>query len=103
MPTSPRTRLANGRPHAGLPDANPPHTLTPSHLADLRASGLSEATIAASGFYSVHDPTAVQRLLNWRRSNGELGACLAIRYLDAVGRPTGYVRLKPDRPRVGRG
>jgi hypothetical protein len=42
--------------------------LTPQHIAELRASGLSDSTIAASGVYSEHDPTKLGRLLNRRYS-----------------------------------
>ena len=73
--------------------------LTPRHLADLRQSGLSDQQIAACGFHSVLASATVQKLLNWRRCNGQLGDCLAFPFFDAAGKPTGYVRLKPDSPR----
>ena len=86
------------------PDANTIATnrLTPRHLADLRASGLSDPQIAACGFYSLQAPASVQKSLGWKRYNGELGDCLCIPFADATGKPTGYVRLKPDRPRKGK-
>src|SRR5262249_37449832 len=43
--------------------------------------------------------TSVQKTLRWKRYNGDLGSCLAIPFCDAAGMPTGYCRLKPDRPR----
>jgi putative DNA primase/helicase len=73
--------------------------LTAKHLADLRASGLSDATIAACGFHSQQTAGTVQKTLRWKRYDGSLGDCLAIPFLDAEGKPTGYTRLKPDRPR----
>src|SRR5262249_5448047 len=60
---------------------------------------LSDAAIAACGFYSLQVPASVQSVLRWKRYKGELGDCLAIPFRDAEGRPTGYCRLKPDRPR----
>jgi putative DNA primase/helicase len=73
--------------------------LTPRHLADLRGSGLSDQQIAACGFQSLQALATVQKALRWTRYKGELGDCLAIPYRDAEGKPTGYCRLKPDRPR----
>jgi putative DNA primase/helicase len=73
--------------------------LLPQHLADLRHSGLSDATITACGFRSLEAPASVQDVLRWKRYRGELGPCLCIPFADAEGKPTGYSRLKPDRPR----
>jgi hypothetical protein len=74
--------------------------VTPRHLADLRASGLSDQQIAACGFYSLQAPASIQAALRWKRYNGELGDCLAIPFVDAEGKRTDYTRLKPDRPRT---
>jgi putative DNA primase/helicase len=76
--------------------------LTPRHLADLHASGLSDAQIAACDFHSLLAPASVQAALRWKRYDGELGDCLAIPFADAEGKPTAYFRLKPDRPRKGK-
>jgi hypothetical protein len=73
-------------------------TLLPQHLADLRASGLSDDTIRRCGFHSVITPGQVTRLLRWRGRAKSLGACLAIPFSQAPG----YVRLKPDNPRRDR-
>jgi P4 family phage/plasmid primase-like protien len=73
--------------------------LTPKHLADLRASGLSDQQISRCGFYSLQTAAGVQRILNWKRYDGALGDCLAIPFFDVDGKPTGYTRLKPDNPR----
>jgi P4 family phage/plasmid primase-like protien len=87
----------------------PPHgngaangRLLPQHLADLRKSGLTDATIAACGFRSLEAPASVQDVLRWKRYRGELGPCLCIPFADGEGKPTGYCRLKPDRPRSGK-
>jgi hypothetical protein len=74
--------------------------LLPNHLADLRKSGLSDAQIAACGFYSEGDPERVQKLLNWKRPAESIGPCLVIPYHAPDGAPTGFARLKPDKPRA---
>ncbi|MFO0847300.1 MAG: phage/plasmid primase, P4 family [Gemmataceae bacterium] len=77
-------------------------TLLPHHLADLRRSGLSDAQIAACGFYSEGDAKAVARVLGWTGGTKTLGPGWVAPFLDRDGRPTGYCQFKPDRPRVGR-
>ena len=77
--------------------------LLPQHLADLRKSGLSDVQITRCGFHSLQAPASVQKALRWNRYSGELGACLAIPFVDAEGKPTEYCRLKPDRPRKSKG
>lgn len=75
--------------------------LLPQHLADLRASGLSDDQIERCGFYSESDPAAVAKLLGRtdRAAVAALGPCLCIPFRGPDGRPLGYVRCKPDRPR----
>lgn len=73
--------------------------LTEKHLADLRGSGLNNEEIARCGFYTTVSVNAIRNLLNWKHYDGHLGPCLAIPFVDAAGRLTNYVRLKPDRPR----
>ena len=60
-----------------------------NHLADLRASGLSDDSIRAARLCSA--PAAATRLLGFHDS-----PALVIPY---IGHP-GYVRIKPDRPRT---
>jgi putative DNA primase/helicase len=43
--------------------------------------------------------TDVERVLRWRRYDGRLGECLCIPFTGPDGKPVGYARLKPDRPR----
>lgn len=69
--------------------------ILPQHLANLRASGLSDETIIRCGFCSVIDKGRAARLLRWRGPARDIGPCLAIPFPHAPG----YVRLKPDRPR----
>jgi hypothetical protein len=95
--------------------------LAPSHLADLRKSGLTDATIRACGFYSVAG-FRVRELLGWDTTKKDsLGDCLAIPYRDADGNPIPlrreggspiqsnkgeplyHTRLRPDRPRAPKG
>ncbi|MBM4296845.1 MAG: DUF3854 domain-containing protein, partial [Deltaproteobacteria bacterium] len=77
--------------------------LTPRHLAELRASGLSDATIAACGFFSLLTPDAIASKLKWSKPAVGLGDALAIPFVGADGKPTGYCRLKPDSPRKSKG
>jgi hypothetical protein len=83
------TAAANGKPTL----------LLPRHHSDLRRSGLCDEQIRRCGFHSLQSLASVQKALRWARYNGDLGDCLAIPFVDADGRPTGYCRLKPDRPR----
>jgi len=71
--------------------------LLPQHRADLKRSGLTDATIAACRFRSIQRQEKVQKLLGW--NPGDLGSCLVFPFFDAAGEYTGYSRLKPDRPR----
>jgi hypothetical protein len=77
--------------------------LQPQHLEDLRKSGLSDETILAARFTSVVNPATISSILNWRRPATILGACLKIPFLGPDGEPSGYARLKPDRPRRAKG
>src|SRR5262245_14464205 len=83
---------ANGTA-APLPD------LSESHLADLRASGLSDETIRACGLFSEIDAVKIGETLNWNGPAETLGACLVIPFFDLDGRPNGYMRVKPTCPR----
>ncbi len=90
-------------------------SLAPEHLAELRESGLSDATIRAAGLHTVTDGSCVRELLGGylavRTANG-MGSCLAFSYFDAAGVPMTYpngdgslhpfIRLKPSKPRVDR-
>jgi len=80
-----------------------PPPLSDKHLDDLRASGLTDATIHAARLRTVSDPAEVARLLNWSSPARSLGPCLAFPFLDRDGKPVGYTRLKPDRPRTVNG
>jgi hypothetical protein len=77
--------------------------LLPSHLADLRRSGLTDETICAAHLASVSDAESISQILNWSRPATCLGSCLLIPFHDRDGRRNGYARLKPDRPRTAKG
>lgn len=79
-------------------------TLLPQHLADLHASGLTDDTIAACGYFSESDPEAIGKLLNWKSPAKSLGPCLCIPFVNpANGKFVKYTRLKPDKPRKQKG
>ena len=74
--------------------------LSPNHLAELRASGLTDDTIAANGIYSESDPKAVAKLLNWGATRARmLGSALVYPHYDRDGTPLGHATVKPDHPR----
>ncbi|WP_162671016.1 DUF3854 domain-containing protein [Gemmata massiliana] len=73
--------------------------LLPRHLADLRASGLSDLQIRAAGVYSEPEPGKVAALLGWKHPAPALGPCLCFPFLDPTGVPLGHVMVKPDHPR----
>jgi integrase len=85
-----------GRKRGG--DSSP--DLAPDHLADLRRSGLTDATIRAAGLYTERDPQRVSALLGWDRPATALGPCLVFPYAHPDGSRNGYARLKPSRPRT---
>jgi hypothetical protein len=86
--------------------------LSERHLADLRASGLSDDTILAAGLYTEKDPDRVREMLGSYlsvKTVRAMGPCLVFPYLDPAGAVMEYVtgcgtarpfvRLKPDNPR----
>ena len=79
----------------------PPNLLS-HHQADLRRSGLTDDQVRRCGFYTESDPAAITKLL--RRTDQMLAfaltPCLCLPFFAPDGRPLGYVRCKPDRPRA---
>src|SRR5262249_34692185 len=75
--------------------------LTTAHLADLRASGLTDETIARCGFRSTTDHEEIRAVLRWQSYGGSLGPCLVIPYFNADGSFNCHCRLKPSNPRKG--
>lgn len=78
------------------------HQLLPHHLAHLRASGLTDATIIAAGIYSETDKAKLARLLNWKRPGKTLAPAIVFPFTVANG-TNGYTRVRPDVPRQHRG
>jgi hypothetical protein len=102
----------NNATNVGRPDPK----LTPAQLADLRASGLTDATIAAAGLYSEPDGGRVRELLGSYlaiKTARQMGPCLVFPYFDPAGGPMTFhdrsghdhpfVRLKPAKPRADAG
>lgn len=75
----------------------PPAYLSPDHVRELAASGLSVAVATANGIHTEVDATVVGKLLG-RRRTGTLGDCLVFPYFAPNGDPLDYVRLKPANP-----
>lgn len=72
--------------------------LHPNHLADLRRSGLTDATIKAAGLRSESDCVKLAGIINAEFYKKSMGSALVFPYFDANGQ-NGYSRIKPDRPR----
>jgi len=74
--------------------------ISPTHLTELTASGITPEMAIAAGLYTESDPSAVSKLLNWNKPAKSLGPCLVFPYFDQDGKPLGYHRLKPTHPRM---
>src|SRR5205823_331498 len=88
----------NGKPGGGGPARLNP--LEPPHLADLGRSGLGPEQVEACGFYTETSARRLGDLLRWDGPAAALGHCLVLPFRGPDGAPTGYARVKPDRPRV---
>jgi putative DNA primase/helicase len=73
--------------------------LLPHHLAELRKSGLTDATIKAAGIYSEAVYDKLGAIVNWKKYPKKMGPGMVYPFTDADGR-NGYARFKPDHPRV---
>jgi putative DNA primase/helicase len=71
--------------------------LIDSHLAELRASGLTDATIQAAGLYTETDQNKLTNIVGWKYP-AKLGPALVIPYRRADG-SNPYSRIKPWNPR----
>ncbi|MGA2032940.1 MAG: phage/plasmid primase, P4 family [Thermoguttaceae bacterium] len=83
-----------------IPAATLPGIL-PHHLADLRKSGLTDATIQAAGIHSEVSVPKLAALLDWPKYRPSMGPAVVFPFTDTEGR-NGYCRVKPDRPRTSR-
>jgi len=99
-PTPAPTRPPDAAPDASAmrPGRIDMARLLPHHLADLRRSALTDETIEAAGLYSLDDPAAISRILNWKQPATDLGPCLVIPFRDIEGKFDGFARVRPDRP-----
>ena len=70
------------------------------HLADLRASGLSDDTIRAAGLYSEERPHALSEIIG-RTYPKTCGAALVFPF-HLPGQPAYAFRIKPTTPRLGK-
>jgi putative DNA primase/helicase len=69
------------------------------HVAELRASGLSDETIQAAEIYSEDAHTALDSILGWGgKLPKKLAPAIVYRYKTADGL-NNYARIKPDKPR----
>jgi P4 family phage/plasmid primase-like protien len=98
--------ILSENPEHGNPNDHPQHDvesiLCGAHLAELRASGLTDETILATGIYTEHDADRIKVILNWKASRRQWphGAALVFPFRDASGNPmAGYKRLKLMYPR----
>lgn len=76
-----------------------PAGILPHHVRELRASGLSDATLSAAGIYSETKYDSLAALLNRRKLPKRMAPAIVFPFIDAEGR-NGYCRLKPDHPRT---
>ena len=76
--------------------------ILPHHAKELQASGLSDATIAATGIFSEISIIKVKALLETKSFPAKCLPALVFPYTDAEGR-NGYCRIKPDHPRKSGG
>ena len=77
--------------------------ILPTHLVDLRRSGLSDETIRDAGIYSERDGRKIAELLHWRGDAKQLGASCIYPYKRLDGTFNCYARVRPDRPRANGG
>ena len=76
-----------------------PLCLLPHHLAELKLSGLSDATISAAGIYSEDNYESLASQLNWLNVPKRMAPALVFPFVDEHGN-NGYSRIKPDNPRT---
>src|SRR5688572_30418485 len=77
-----------------------PRLLT-HHVQHLRASGLTNATIVASGIYSETNREKLAAILNWKHPSKTISPALVFPFTAPDG-TNGYNRVRPDVPRLDR-
>lgn len=73
--------------------------LSPAHLKELAASGITPEFASEAGLYSEHDRRKLANLAGYKSWPQKYGAALVIPYHDLDGN-TVYSRLKPERPPI---
>ncbi len=106
QPPASKPRRTGSKAHidvVAIPDAPAPapavRPLLPHHLAELRASGLTDETIRAAGIYSETVYGKLASLLDWRKFPKKMAPAIVYPFTSADGR-SGYCRIKPDNPRL---
>ncbi len=94
--------IATQQPTTAGKSNGQPTALHPNHLAELRASGLTDETIRAAGIRSEHNRDKLAAILNRKSWPQTLGAALVFPYVDSEGTTTLH-RVKPDRPSLRNG
>ena len=82
-------------------DADSPPGIFAHHLAKLRSSGLSDATITAAKVYSEANTVKLAAILGMKRCPFK-SAALVLPYIGIDGQ-NGYARVRPDNPRKSQG
>jgi hypothetical protein len=77
-----------------------PLPLCAGDLANLRTSGLTDATIRAAGIYTESDPAALARLLGYERVPPFHGGGMVFPHFDAEGNRNDHATVKPHQPRI---
>lgn len=76
--------------------------LLPHHLRELRASGLTDATITAAGIRSETSAGKLAIMLNWQKAPQKMAPAIVYPFVKADG-GNGFYRVKPDHPRKRNG
>ncbi|TWT35873.1 hypothetical protein KOR34_07690 [Posidoniimonas corsicana] len=88
---------ANGSVNGILNATGDLRKLTPAHLQELAASGISEETAEAAGIYSEHERIKLALMMGWKSWPQKYGAALVFPYRDLEGNVL-FSRVKPERP-----
>lgn len=74
------------------------------HLQDLLKSGIDTTVALKHDIRTLTNASSIGELLLWKKPEGasKLGPCLYLPYFDSRGNSTGYLRVKPDKPYVGK-
>jgi hypothetical protein len=82
-----------------MPKTLPPLRVDGADLDNLRASGLTDATIRANELWTETDPARVARILRWSPTSWSNGSALVFPYRDLDGQVNCFARVRPHHPR----